>query len=183
MNPIAVLIVACEIGLWLLLATGLSLRYLVRRRRAGGLVLAGIPLLDLVLVVATGLDLHRGAEPSAVHGLAAVYLGASVAFGPALVRWADVRFAHRFAGGPAPVRPATGSPERQAALWREWARAVLAASIASAVLGLLLAVADGAQAAELTPWFAKAWAAVAVWLVLGPLWETAARTRPTAPVR
>jgi hypothetical protein len=54
---------------------------------------------------------------------------------PSIVRWADVRFAHRFAGGPPPVKPAKGTPERVAHLWREWNRVVTAAVITSVVLG------------------------------------------------
>jgi hypothetical protein len=34
---------------------------------------------------------------------APAYLGFSVVFGPSVIRWADARFAHRFAGGPPPV--------------------------------------------------------------------------------
>ena len=61
-NPIAAVIVACEFGLWFLLGIGMVLRYLVRRRRTSTVVLASIPLLDVVLVVAVALDLHRGAD-------------------------------------------------------------------------------------------------------------------------
>ena len=46
-----------------------------------------------------------GRRPNFTHGLAAAYLGFSVAFGHSMVRWADQRFAHRFAGGPPPWRP------------------------------------------------------------------------------
>jgi hypothetical protein len=44
-------------------------------RTASTLLLAAIPLLDVVLVIAVTLDLMRGAQPRGVHGLAAVYLG------------------------------------------------------------------------------------------------------------
>ncbi|GAA1508141.1 hypothetical protein [Nocardioides humi] len=169
---VAGFIVASEIGFWVLLGAGLALRYLVRRRRASTVVLALIPVLDVVLVGAVAVDLHRGAEAGTPHGLAGVYLGFSVAFGPALVRWADIRFAHRFAGGPAPVKPAKGSPERMAATWREWVRVVAAAAIASVVLlGLILLVADHDQASALTGWVIRAWVIVGLWLVFGPLWE------------
>ncbi|WP_424326067.1 hypothetical protein [Gordonia sp. (in: high G+C Gram-positive bacteria)] len=45
----------------------------------------------------------------ALRYLARLYLGVTVVFGPRLIRWADARFAHRFAGGPAP-RWAISSP-------------------------------------------------------------------------
>ena len=90
-NPIAAVIVGCEIGLWVLLGLGMVMRYLVRLRRTSTAVLAGIPLLDVVLVIATAIDLHRGADVGLVHVLAGFYLGSSLAFGPTIVRWADVR--------------------------------------------------------------------------------------------
>ncbi len=181
-NPVAGVIAACEIGLWVLLAAGLSLRYLARLPRAGAVVLLGIPLLDVVLVIAAAVDLHRGAEPGGVHGLAGVYLGTSVAFGPAIVRWADVRFAHRFAGGPPPVKHAKGSPEKAAALWREWARVVLAAAIASAVLVFLAyGIADADQRDVLLSWIVRAWFVTGLWLVFGPLWEGSTRSRRPSP--
>ena len=110
---VAGFIAGSEIGLWVLLGAGLTLRYLARWRRASTLVLALIPLLDVALIAATAIDLRSGAAAGGTHGLAATYLGFSVAFGPALVRWADVRFAHRFAGGPAPVKTPKRGPDRK----------------------------------------------------------------------
>jgi hypothetical protein len=175
-NPIVALILACEAGLWVLLGLGLVARYLLRLRTLSTLLLAAIPLLDVVLVVAVTLDLLRGAEPRSVHGLAGVYLGFSVAFGPSIVRWADVRFAHRFAGGPPPVKPAEGSPERAARLWREWNRVVVAAVITSVVLGgLVLFVATPEQSGQLSWWIGRVWVVVGIWFVAGPLWESGSR--------
>ncbi|WP_306369435.1 hypothetical protein [Nocardiopsis sp. CC223A] len=177
-NPIAAVIVMCEVGLWVLLGLGLALRYLFRLRLSSTLVLWSIPLLDVVLVVATALDLRSGAEVGTIHGLAAVYLGFSVAFGPAIVRWADVRFAHRFAGGPAPVKPPRRGPGRHAHLMREWYRVVNAAAITSVtllVLAFLFAVPEARE--TLLWWIGRAWFVVGLWYVFGPLWESGSRSR------
>ncbi|HLU55780.1 MAG TPA: hypothetical protein VKZ81_09975 [Pseudonocardia sp.] len=172
-NPVVALILASEAGFWVLLGLGLATRYLLRLRALSTLLLAGIPLVDVVLVVAVALDLLHGAEPRPVHGLAGVYLGFSVAFGPSIVRWADVRFAHRFAGGPPPVKPAKGTPERIAHLWREWGRVVTAATITTVVLGgLVLFVASPEQADELWWWIGRVWVVAGIWLLAGPLWES-----------
>ncbi|WP_232662842.1 hypothetical protein [Pseudonocardia sp. TRM90224] len=172
-NPIAGVIIACEFGLWIMLAAGLAARYLLRLRRTSTVVLAGIPLLDVVLVIATVLDLHNGAEARAIHGLAAVYLGFSVAFGPTIVRWADKHFAYRFAGGPKPEKLPKRGPVRKAHLWREWNRVVTAATIASAtLLGLIWFVADESQSGLLSWWIGRVWVVVGIWLVAGPLWES-----------
>jgi hypothetical protein len=176
-NPIAGVIAACEVGLWVLIGAGLVLRYVLRLRRTSTVVLASIPLLDVVLVVAVALDLHRGTPAGLIHGLGAVYLGFSVAFGPALVRWADVRFAHRFAGGPPPVKVPKHGPERRRHLWREWYRVVNAAAIASVtLLGLAWLFADGDQAATLYWWIGRCWVVVGIWFVAGPLWESGETT-------
>lgn len=135
-----VAIVAAEVAFWVVVVTGLALRYLARAPRAGGVVLAAVPLVDLALVVFVAVDVAHGAPPTVGHALAAVYLGATLAFGRPLVHAADVRFAHRFAGGPAPVRPAKGSRAAVRALWVEWARVVVAAVIAAVGLGVLLLV-------------------------------------------
>ena len=172
-NPVAGVIVACEIGLWVLLGLGMVLRYLVRLRRTSTAVLAGIPLLDVVLVIATAVDLHRGADVGLVHVLAGFYLGSSLAFGPAIVRWADVRFAHRFAGGPAPRPFPKHGPQRVTHLMREWYRVVGTVAVASVVLVVLtLFFAAPEDQASLWWWIGRAWVVVGLWFVFGPLWET-----------
>jgi hypothetical protein len=125
-------IVACEIGFWVAVLGGLAARYLLHRRRLSVVLLLAAPLLDVVLLVATAADLRSGATASLEHGLAALYLGFSVAYGHRLVHWADVRFAHRFAGGPAPVR-LTG-PAYTRACWADVVRTTLAVSVAAVVL-------------------------------------------------
>lgn len=171
-NPIAAVIALCEVGFWLLLGAGLALRYLARLRRTSTVVLASVPLLDVALVVAVALDLGRGTPAGTIHGLGAIYLGGSVAFGPTMVRWADVRFAHRFAGGPPPRKLPKHGPERLDHLWREWYRVVNAAVIASVtLLGLALIFADGAQDPKLYWWIGRCWSVVGIWFVAGPLWE------------
>ena len=120
------LIVACEVGFWLLLGAGLAARYLLRARALSTALLLAVPLVDVVLLAATVIDLRRGGAAGLSHGLAAVYLGVSVAYGHQLVRWADQRFAHRFAGGPAPVRPPRTGRAHAARERRRWLRHALA---------------------------------------------------------
>jgi hypothetical protein len=81
---------------------------------------------------------------SRAGALGAVYIGVSVAWGRRLVDWADVRFAHRFAGGPPPGRPprwgrprACGSPAPRVA------RHLTAWATGTAILGIgVVAVVD-----------------------------------------
>ncbi|MEU9062614.1 hypothetical protein AB0D13_28065 [Streptomyces sp. NPDC048430] len=131
---IVTLIVLCEVGFWVLLAAGLALRYVARKPRLGAAVLLCEPLLEVVLLVVTAVDLKNGAEPDWKHGLAAVYIGFTVWLGHSTVKWADARVAHRFAGGPPPVRPPKYGMARAAHEWRTAARWILASVTAMALL-------------------------------------------------
>jgi hypothetical protein len=153
------LIVACEIGFWVLLGAGLAARYLLRARALSAALLISVPLVDVVLLAATALDLRRGGEAGLTHGLAAVYIGVSLAYGHQLMDWADQRFAHRFAGGPAPVRPPRTGRAHAARERRQWLRHLLAFAVAATVLAVLtLIVGDPGRTVPL-------WAVMVPWSV------------------
>ncbi|WP_433828685.1 hypothetical protein ACQP2E_04935 [Actinoplanes sp. CA-015351] len=154
------LIVACEIGFWVLLVAGLLVRYLLRWRRTGAALLVAVPLIDVLLLVATAIDLRRGAEASLAHGLAAVCLAVTVVFGHRMIRWADVRVAHRFAGGPAPTRGPRAGREHAADERRAWLEHLLAYALGAGLLGLFTLVAGGMENA------APLWGVMGPWTVV-----------------
>ncbi|KZM73959.1 hypothetical protein AWN90_29175 [Nocardia terpenica] len=129
-------IIGCEIGFWVLLLLGLAVRYLTPARGLSKALLMAVPLVDVVLLAAAVLDLRGGGHATASHGLAAIYIGVSVAFGSQMIRWADERFAHRFAHGPAPTRPPKAGRAHAAHERAQWFRHVLAYVIGAAVLGV-----------------------------------------------
>lgn len=92
MNWIVFLIIACEIGFWVFVISGLIARYVFRMKKLGLFLLAMTPVVDLVLLIASAVDLSRGSEATFAHGLAAVYLGISIAFGKQMIDWADQKF-------------------------------------------------------------------------------------------
>ncbi|MER5727064.1 hypothetical protein ABT084_01695 [Streptomyces sp. NPDC002138] len=150
------LIIACEVGFWVLLAAGLALRYLARKPRLGAAVLLCEPLLELVLLVATVLDLKNGAEPTWTHGLAALYIGYTVGFGHYTVKWLDGHAAHRFGGGPKPPGALHGKA-RALHEWKLWLRTLVAAAVALGLLQLAVwYVGDAAAAEPLRGWQAVA---------------------------
>ncbi|WP_432512490.1 hypothetical protein [Kineococcus sp. SYSU DK001] len=176
------LIVGCEVAFWVLVVAGLLARYPLRAPRAGGALLAAVPLVDLVLLVATALHLRAGAEATPAHALAAIYLGFTLAYGRRLVAWADVRFAHRFAGGPAPARLHGRAHTRRC--WGDVLRTLLSALVAA---GLLAAgqhwIGDPARTAALDrflPLLGVVCAVELVWAVSYTLWPKTA-PRPAAP--
>ncbi|GAA4700921.1 hypothetical protein [Phytohabitans rumicis] len=166
-------IAACEIGFWVLLGAGLVARYLLRMRRLGGVLLLSVPVVDVVLLAATVIDLRRGATANFTHGLAAAYIGFSIAFGHSMVRWADQRFAHRFAGGPPPWKPPKGGWERARYEWREWCKGLAGWAVACGLLGAgILLVDDPGRTEQLGAWIWRLTMALVIWLVAFPLWAT-----------
>lgn len=163
-------IVACEIGFWVVLAAGLLTRYVLLRRRLGAALLVAVPLMDVALLGFTIADLRSGAEPGSAHGLAAVYLGFSVAFGHALVRGADARVAHRWAGGPAPTpKPAAGTRARLRREWRDFGLACVAVAISTALLlGAAALVGGRADTGPLLSWIGRLGMVLLVWFVGWP---------------
>ena len=183
-NPLVWLIGASEIGFWVLLGAGLLARYLLRLRRVSTVLLVMVPLLDLVLIGASLADVAGGSPPGQVHGLAAVYLGGTVAFGHSIIRWADGWFAHRFAGGPPPPKAPKYGREKVAHEWREWSKVVLLLVIAVAVMGLVELVAGRGwpQLAgdPMWSWAQRVGVVALIWLAVGPVWTTLAP--PKAPM-
>ncbi|MFF3333762.1 hypothetical protein ACFYWX_30155 [Streptomyces sp. NPDC002888] len=133
---IITLIVACEVGFWVLLALGLAVRYLLKWRRTSVALLLCEPLLEVVLFVVTAIDLRGGAEPSWEHGLAALYIGFTVAYGHYMIRWLDGHAAHRLSGAPKPTGPPRYGRARARHEAKLWLRAVLGGAVALVLLQL-----------------------------------------------
>ncbi|WP_432775240.1 hypothetical protein AAFJ72_18725 [Brevibacillus gelatini] len=105
MNWIAWMIVACEIGFWVVIALGLAVRYGFGKERLGLFILALTPLVDLVLLAVTSVDLYQGATATRAHALAAVYIGVSIAFGKGMIHWADEKFLYYVKKQPLAKKP------------------------------------------------------------------------------
>ncbi|WP_326577395.1 hypothetical protein OG250_12905 [Streptomyces sp. NBC_00487] len=131
---IVALIIACEVGFWVLLALALAVRYLLKWRRTSVVLLLCEPVLELVLFVVSAIDLKNGAEPSWEHGVAALYIGFTVGYGHYTIRWLDGHAAHRLGGGSKPVGPPKYGLARARYEGGLWLRTVVAAAVALALL-------------------------------------------------
>ena len=151
------LIVICEILFWIFVGAGLFARYILGWKKIGSLLLLCTPLIDLVLIIATVIDLKDGATAHFVHGLSAVYIGVSVAFGKRMIQWADEQFAYRFAGGKRPnKRPQFG--KQHAAYERKgWYRHLLAWIIGNALLLFMVLFVNDFQKTEALLSFSAKW--------------------------
>ncbi|MFH8488661.1 hypothetical protein [Streptomyces longisporoflavus] len=176
---IVTLIIICEVGFWVLLAGGLALRYAAKMPRASVAVLLCEPLLEVVLFVVTAIDLKNGAEPDWKHGLAAVYIGYSIALGHYTIKWVDVRVAHRFAGGPPPVK--LYGMARAIDEWKIAARWILAGLIAMALLqGAAWYVGDDGDIDSLRMWQQRMLWLIGINVIIAGTYTLFPKKAPTA---
>ncbi|MFD4798808.1 hypothetical protein [Streptomyces anulatus] len=164
---IALLVVLCEVAFWVLLAAGLALRYVARKPRLGAAVLLCEPLLEVVLLVVTAIDLKNGAEPDWKHGLAAVYIGFTVGLGHHTVKKVDAWVAHRWFRGPAPAKPPKYGMARAVHEWRTAARWILAAVVAAGLLqAAIWYVGSGGEISSLRNWQQKMGLVIVINLII-----------------
>jgi hypothetical protein len=85
-------IVACEIAFWVVICLGLVVRYVLRKKMLSLVLLSLTPLIDLYLLIVSGIDMYYGATATIAHAVAGIYIGVSIAFGKSMILWADERF-------------------------------------------------------------------------------------------
>lgn len=144
----AAFIIGAECAFWVLIALGLLIRYVFKARRVSTIVLLMVPLVDVALLVVSVKHMRDGATADLTHSLAALYLGYSVVFGHSMIRWADQRVAHRFAGGPPPVKPPKYGMARARHEWIWTAKAILAWSISMGIAYLMVWIVGDATRTE-----------------------------------
>lgn len=154
------LIAICEILFWVVLLSGLVARYVLRLPRTSAVLVASAPAVDLILLVASVLDLRRGGVATTVHALAAIYIGVSIGFGHSMLRWADERFAHRFADGPAPAPKPRYGRAHAARERAGWVRHLVAWAIGAGLMMTAVLVIDDPARTEALRDTARVWTLV-----------------------
>jgi hypothetical protein len=172
------LILACEVGFWIVLLAALAVRYLLARERLSRALLLCLPLIDVLLLVFTAIDLRRGSTATFAHGLAAAYVGFTVAFGGMAVKWADALFAHRFADGPVPAKAPSRGWEAVRYDFNLWGRCVVACIITMALVEALVQLVGSGEATQpLLAWHRHAFGCIVLWFFFGPAWSLATAWR------
>ena len=155
-----------------MLALALAARYLLRREGLSRALLLSLPLVDLLLLAFTTLDLKAGTPATFAHGLATAYVGFTVAFGSVAVGWADQHFAYRFADGPSPSKAPSHGWAAVRYEFALWFRSIVAWLIALVLLIALIAYLDDeAVTKPLEQWFRIAFGSAVLWFIFGPLWS------------
>jgi hypothetical protein len=172
------LIVACEVGFWVVLLGALAVRYLARKEQLSRALLVCLPLIDLLLLVFTATDLRRGTTATFAHGLAAAYIGFTIAFGSMAVSWADAHFAHRFAGGATPAKAPSRGWELVRYEFKLWGRCIAACLITMVLVEALVEFIGRSEAVQpLLAWQKHAFGCIVLWFFFGPLWSLATAWR------
>jgi hypothetical protein len=174
------LIVACEVGFWVVLLLALAVRYLIGKEQLSRALLVCLPLIDLLLLLFTATDLRRGTTATFAHGLAAAYVGFTVAFGGMAVKWADAHFAHRFAAGPSPTKAPSCGWELVRFDVKLWGRCIVACLITMALVEALVHFVGNSEATQaLLAWHKHAFGCIVLWFFFGPAWSLATTWRRT----
>lgn len=156
------MIIACEIGFWLFVIAGLFTRYILKQKGLGTLLLFCTPLIDFVLIVATVIDIQNGAAVNIFHGLAAIYIAVTVVYGHGMIKWADERYAYRFAGGPKPIKQKQYGMSHAKIEQKGWYKHLLAWGIGNLILlGMILFIGNKEQTLVLTN-ITRVWTTVLV---------------------
>lgn len=145
MNLIAWAIIACEIMFWVVIITGLMVRYLCKRKKLGLFFLALTPVLDIILLIIAGSDLANGAAATLAHAIAAIYISVSVVFGKSMIRWADEHFRYYVTKqGPPPLKFYGLDHARH--YFKSWLKHLFAFLLGAGILyGLILWINDPAR--------------------------------------
>lgn len=130
-------IVAAEIVFWIAIVAGLVSRYVFKLEKLSLIFFLSTPLVDLALIVLTTLDLQTGATATVAHGIAAIYIGVSLAYGKSMIAWADEKFQAWFLKNPSTKKALMGM-EKGIHELRMWARHVIAYLIGSALLWIMI---------------------------------------------
>lgn len=137
MNFIVWLIIFCEVAFWVVILLGLVTRYILKRKTLGLFFLALTPLVDLILLITTTVDLMNGATAETPHAIAAVYISVSLVFGKSMINWADHRFRYYvMKQGPKPYKPVGFAYAKNYA--KNWLKHLLSYIIGTGILHLIV---------------------------------------------
>ncbi|KGR79395.1 hypothetical protein [Ureibacillus manganicus] len=130
-------IIVAEVAFWIAIVIGLIFRYVLKLEKLSLFFFLLTPLIDLALVLLTTVDLQSGTTATTAHGIAAIYIGVSLAYGKSMIAWADEKFQVWFLKKPSTKRTLLGR-EKGIYELKMWARHVIAYILGSVLLWLMI---------------------------------------------
>lgn len=130
-------IIVAEIAFWVAIAFGLVARYILNLKGLSWFFFILTPFVDLALIVLTAMDLKNGAIATTAHGVAAIYIGVSLAYGKSMIAWADEKFQVLFLKKSSTKKKLSGLAKGKYEM-KMWARHVAAYVIGSSLLWLMI---------------------------------------------
>lgn len=139
-------IIAAEIAFWIVIIAGLFTRYILKLKKLSIVFFLLTPFIDLALLILTAIDLKNGATATTAHGVAAIYIGVSIAYGKSMITWADSKFQSWVLKVPSMKKVLFGKEKAKYEM-KMWFRHLLSYVIGGSLLGLMiLYVGEGANA-------------------------------------
>lgn len=86
---IVTLIILAEVLMWVCIGLVIFARYKLENKPLSIFFFLLMIVVNIVLLILTSLDLKNGGDATFAHGLAAIYIGISIAFGRSMIRYAD----------------------------------------------------------------------------------------------
>jgi hypothetical protein len=159
-----VALVSSEVIFWVLLLSGLAIRYGLCWRRVSRMVLGAILVNEATLLALAAWDLHRSGHASVDHVITAVVFGYVLIYGPHDLRAADAFVQRKLTGDAAPAAGGTKTVgETHARRERMgWYRHVAMWLVGVALMGFGVLVVGSFDAAGVLLEAAAIWATVLV---------------------
>lgn len=159
-----------EVLFWVFLVLGLLIRYALGWQKVSITLLILTPLTDFVQLILAFFDIANGSNPNFLHGMAAFYIGFSIAGGQQVVRSLDVYFDRRFNKGQKypPVTTNKSNLDKLSEARHEWRRAALAGVIALAIMLVLTYLAGFSKSFWMIYWIIVVIFTVITWWLIGP---------------
>lgn len=159
-----------EVLFWVFLFGGLLIRYTLGWRKVSAALLILTPFTDFLQLILALFDVMNGGYPTFLHGMAAFYIGFSIAGGQQVVHAMDARFAGRFGKAPKPKakkKPKTPA-QKLAEARKDWQRCAMAGAVALAMLFTLMWAAGYSKSFWLIYWIIVVVFTVGAWYFIGP---------------
>ncbi|MBK3493897.1 hypothetical protein JFL43_03295 [Viridibacillus sp. YIM B01967] len=132
-------IITAEIAFWIAIMAALFSRYILKKLKLSTFLFILVPLIDLALIVFTIMDLRNGAIASSAHGISAIYIGVSIAYGKTMITWADEKFQVWFLKINLNKKPLTGVAKGMKEL-KLFGQHIIAYLLGSSMLWLMITI-------------------------------------------